>query len=594
MEHSPHLESIKSRLDRALPRFRAIPGIGQQVSGRLQSGARFERAVKSLLESQVRFFETDAAFLEVQDWVAIHWDTERQTQPPAGTVSTSQVEGRPGEVQLDALAAACKLLIASAVHGTEIVADCAVEFAAHGMIEVRSFYLLKGPPVSNPERLDEHCTLLPYGEALQAVRAASGQQHSEEELHWPAEGVDDVCGLEARSFERRSLAANVVERHESRLLRSGPETLALILGLVWGRGFRVFGNWHGVAEPVAATLPFFRANASRGWGSGPTLLTQAAFRQNSTSRPLNATELLELTGKYADLPDQTQRVLSLALRRLRDGTERIELEDTVIDVSIALEALFMEDGEDWDQKKLVSRRASWYFADSHPEREHTRRLLKDFYDRRSAIVHGSTSDGLTWAEEGDLATLTVDIENVARSSLKDMISQGRPQNWERSKDLRLIRHDPPRRETEIPSVKSDSMSWTVAEQTEIDRTLEAVWKPEVDSAPPQPLDAVSTMYSGVKAEEIERCRQQGIPYVVSVPIRLYWAHPKWPKRKGDPVDDRTRYYCARDVERHLRRWQEAAAEKKMCQFTLEPEGPTTYLPKSFDMWRTILRPAGLP
>ena len=65
------------------------------------------------------------------------------------------------------------------------------------------------------------------------------------------------------------------------------------------------------------------------------------------------------------------------MRRLRDGTERIELEDRVIDVSIALEALFME-GEQWDQKRLVSRRASWYFADSLQEREQTRNRLKEF------------------------------------------------------------------------------------------------------------------------------------------------------------------------------------------------------------------------
>ena len=186
----------------------------------------------------------------------------------------------------------------------------------------------------------------------------------------------------------------------------------------------------------------------------------------------------------------------------------------------------MEDGEDWDQKKIVSRRASWYFADSHPEREHIRCVLKDFYDQRSAIVHGNTPANLTWAEEGQLATLTADIENVARSSVKDMISAGRPQNWEDSKDPKLIRHDPPRRETEILSVKSDSMSWTVAEQKEIDHALEAIWKPDVDSAPPQPPDAVSSVYTGVIAEEIERCRQQGIPYVHQRPHPALLGSPQ--------------------------------------------------------------------
>ena len=360
-----------------------------------------------------------------------------------------------------------------------------------------------------------------------------------------------------------------------------------------GRGYREFGNWSGVAELVGTTLPFLHANSSRGWGSRTTLLTHASFRQGLSSRPLNVTELLDLMEKYANVPKQEQRVLSLALRRLRDGTERIELEDWVIDLSIALEAMFMEDREDWDQKKIVSRRASWYFADSHTEREQIRDLLKNFYDRRSAIVHGKTPEGLTWAEEGELATLTADIENVTRSSLKDMISAGRPHDWQDSKDPKLIRHDPPRSATEIPSVKSDSMSWSVATQGEIDRALKAVWKPEVESAPPRPPGAGSGMHMGVNVKEIERCRQQGIPYFISVPIRLYWAHPYWPKQEGDLVDDRIKHYCARDVERHLRRWQEAAAEKKLYQFTMEPDDPSMYLPEFFEMWRTILRPTGL-
>ena len=573
MENAPQLDWIKPRLDRALPHFLAVPVVSQQVTGGRRSGAQSERVVKNLLAGNDESFIALPAFQEVQGWVETHWDPERQTQPPAGTVTTWG-EGHRGEVQLDAPAAARKLLVASAVHGTGIVANLAIEFAAHGMIEVRSFYLLKGLPVSSPERLDGHCTLLPYREALQAVSAASAEQVSEQDLQWPSSGVDDVSVLEARSFERRSLTANLVERRESRLLQCGPETLALILGLVWGRGFRVFGGWNGVTEPIAATLPFFHANASRGSWSRPALLTQAGFRRHSASRPLNVAELLELTGKYADLPEQAQRALSLALRRLRDGTERIELEDRVIDVSIALEALFMAESEDWDQKKIVSRRASWYFADSHSEREDIRSLLKDFYDRRSATVHGNTPGALPWAEEGQLATLTADVENVARSSIKDMISEGRPQNWEDSKDPKLIRHDPPRRETEILSVKSDSMSWTIAEQTKIDQALEAVWKQEVNSTPP-PTDAMPQVY-------------RGDLYVMSLAVRLYMAHPRWPDG-GDPIDERTMYYCGSDVRKHLQRARKAAAKRGI---NLSSEDPTTYLAQDLEKWRGILQQAG--
>ena len=592
MKRPPSLDNIEERLSRALRQLVAIPGIGEQIIRVPLSNGQLERAVRNMIESKNEWLVAVPAFQDVQNWVEAHWDTERQTQPPAATVSTGDDWGNQGEVQLDALTATCKLLLAAAGHGAETVAKYAMEFALHGMIEVRSFYLLKGLPVSNAKPLDDYCTLLPYREALQKVNADRSAPDMMVSRYWPPESADSVCMLEAKSFEFRGLAANEFERRVSLLLQCGPETLALILGLVWGTGFRVFGNWHGVAEAVGATLPFFHTTASRGGGSKQALLTLPGFRLPSTNRPLNDAELAELIGKYTVLSEQAQRVLNLTLRRLRDSTERIELEDRVIDVCIALEALFMETGEYKNQHDLIARRGSWHFADSRAERDQTRAVLKAFYKHRSEIVHGDTS-AIPTPEEGhqrreQVGDLLANGENVVRASLKTMISEGRPQHWEDSKNPKSIRRDPPRAEADIPSVKSESLSWSLAEQKEIDQALEAVWRPEVDKAPPPPPDAVSVAHQGINAEAIERCRQQGIPYIISVPIRLYMAHPKWPKQEGDPLDERTKYYCEKDVERHLQRWQEAAAEKKICQFRLPLEDPTMYLPKAFGMWRAIL------
>ena len=55
----------------------------------------------------------------------------------------------------------------------------------------------------------------------------------------------------------------------------------------------------------------------------------------------------------------------------------------------------------------------------------------------------------------------------------------------------------------------------------------------------------------------------------------------------------TKYYCGKDVERHLRRWQKAASDKKIYQFQLDLEDPAMYLPEAFDMWREILQRGGL-
>ena len=582
--HSPH--SIEEQLGHALQQFAALPGAGGPAIGIPVDRLAFKKAVERLLDRRNEWLADVPAMQGLQDWVETHWDPERQPQPPAGTVSAGTEWVDRGEVQLDALSAACKLLLAAVVYGVDTVAKHAMEFAAHGMIEVRYIYLMKGPSVSNARSLDDYCTLLPYPEVMDID---SSDQLPPGGIQWPPVNTDNVCALDVRSFERRGVVAADHQRRESPLLQCGTEVLTLILGLVWRRGYRVFGGWRGVSEPVAATLPFTNTTASRGRWTSQTLLTMPGFTQPSPIRPLNRAELRELIRRYADLAEQSRNALNLAMRRLRDSTERIEFEDKVIDVCIALEAMFMEDGEEHDHKVITSRRGSWYFADSYEEREQTRALLKEFYDYRNSIAHGNAPENLTPEERELHVTQLADVENVVRASLKTMIYEGRPPDWEKSKDFKAIRQDPPRAETEIPSVKSDSLSWTVAEQNEIDQALEAMWKPTVDNAPPPPPDAVSVSHQGVNAEEIKRCRQEGIPYVISVPIRLYMAHPRWPQQEGDPLDDRTTYYCEKDVEKHLRRWQKAAAAKKIHQFELPLEDPTMYLPKAFDMWRKILQ-----
>ncbi len=589
MNHIPGLDSIEERLRHALEQIAAFPGLGEQVIGASLSGGQIERTVGNMLRMKNKLFADVSASLDVQKWVEVHWDAERQTQPPAGTVSDGDKWGNQGEVQLDALTATFKLLLAAAGHGAETVAKCAVEFAAHGMIEIRIIYPLKAASVSNAKPLDDYCTLLPYQEALQKVNTDPYARELFEYLQWPPESADDVCALETRSFERRGLMADEFERRVSILLQFGPDTLALILGLVWGTGFRVFGRWHDVTEPVAATLPFFRTAGSSGGAIQETLLPLPGFKRPSTNRPLNTAELTELMGKYAALSEKTQRVLNLALRRLQDSTERMNVDDKVIDLGIALEALFSKGSEESIQKTVPSRGA-WYFSDSPKERAQTSKLLQEFYKERSHIVHGNVSRSLAKEQIRKQARqhMITDIANVVRASLKTMISEGLPPVWGDRKNPQSIWRNPSRAATEIPATKSDSLSWTVAEQNEIDKALEAVWKPTVDNAPAPHPDASFGSHHGVNREQIEQYKQQGIYYILRIPALLYMAHPKWIERADEPLDDHTRYYCEKDVERHLERWQNAAAEKKVHQFALQLENATVYLPKHFDLWRKLV------
>ena len=169
MNHAPSLDSIRVLLDRALPEFLAHPGIRKQVPDIPLRSVHLARSVKNVVEIKNEWLAAVPAFAELHNWVQVHWNPERQTHPPRATAATSDNWGDPGETPLDALTATCKLILAAAGHGTDTVARCAMEFSGHGMIEVRTFYLLKGLPMLNARPLDGYCNLLPYQEALAPI-----------------------------------------------------------------------------------------------------------------------------------------------------------------------------------------------------------------------------------------------------------------------------------------------------------------------------------------------------------------------------------------------------------------------------------------
>ena len=521
-----------------------------------------------------------AGFQQLQKWVELHWNPENKKQAPNGTVAVRDHWPLHGETQLDAAPAARKLITAAMLYGQEQVGKCAVEFAAHGMIEVQWIYLMNGPSIEAARPLDEYCTLLPYSEALRKIDAESDP--GDLRITWPEPRADSVCALEGRYFERAGLQDDDNWQYASSLLKDGPEQLALLLGLVWGSGFRVFGNWQAVPAVAVAALPYRNATQRFGYGSGHVRLALQGYESPVQTRPLAITELHALATSYSDFPEQTRGRLRSAMARLRNSTERFDEEDRVLDLGIALSTVFMEEDEQEDQATLIPQRAAWHYADSESERRQTEDMLRDFFSYHSSIAYGRTF-GETCAEEHErVAELLSGADDVLRTSLKTMIAEG-PPDWKNAADRSSIRRDPPRSESKIPSVKSDSLSWSVEEQKEIDQALEAMWRTIVEEAPLPPPDAGPSTVAGLAPELVESYREQGIPYVVIHPARLYMAHPKWPKTASEPLDERAEYYCALDVARHVRQWKEAALRKGLVQFEVPTEAEL-YHPKNRDRW----------
>ena len=586
MKHTPSIDSIEERLRRGRSEYMSLLGLDRQANAVPFTNWHLPNLVEGILSDRNRWSTARPGFLDVREWVEVHWATGRQTQLPAGTVPIND-HVRQRDLQLDDVTATCKLVLAAVVHGAQTAAKYALEFSQHDLIEVHRIYVLSGASVTSARPLDDYCTLLPYEDALRKVKAQFMSFLPVAAHHqWPLEQTGNLCAIEARCFEPKGPV-----RHVSPLLLGGPLALESVLGLVWGKGLRRFGNWSGVPDPVAATLPFSHLPGG-GSGTNQVLLSLLDYPEPSSDRPVNVQEAVELIGEYEALPERHKRALDLALRRLRDSSERLAFDEKVVDLCVALEALFMGD-ERRNQKTIISRRGSWYYADSRRERERIRALLKEFYDVRSAVVHGeSPEDAAMGASYDQRSAQFAAVDDVVRASLKTMISEGMPQDWDKSKDPAAVRQDPPRAEADIPSMKADSLSWTVAAQKEIDAALMAAWRRTIDSAPALPPDVEPNHHGGAwsgQLGQIEQFKREGIAsFVARTPALLYMAHPMWPRQEGDSLDDRTRYYCKRDVERHLQEWREAAHEKRLHQFEPPHEEPPNYIPENVKEWRDIL------
>jgi hypothetical protein len=83
--------------------------------------------------------------------------------------------------------------------------------------------------------------------------------------------------------------------------------------------------------------------------------------------------------------------VQVALRRWSTAADRVEEEDKLIDYWVGLEALFIPDAKQ-ELRLRASLRGAAFLGQQPEERGRTFEVLRDSYDWRSAIVHGSTPD----------------------------------------------------------------------------------------------------------------------------------------------------------------------------------------------------------
>jgi hypothetical protein len=140
-------------------------------------------------------------------------------------------------------------------------------------------------------------------------------------------------------------------------------------------------TWTSYPKPIFILAGTSRSLPNRwGFAQGPPMELDV---QNLSA---NVMALLDRMKAYEDSS------LRIALRRFEFAYSRPQLEDQLIDIWIALEALFLDRGERSETTDKISRRMGRLLGSNAEDRSAIRRKAKELYNTRSRLVHGAHLD----------------------------------------------------------------------------------------------------------------------------------------------------------------------------------------------------------
>ena len=129
--------------------------------------------------------------------------------------------------------------------------------------------------------------------------------------------------------------------------------------------------------------------------------------------------------------DRKMRIAVSRWRRSKRSEAR--LEDSYIDLRIALEALYLKDFDDERSQEMRFRLplfGAWHLAENLEERRSIRKTLRAAYDMASKAVHGG--EVLKEAGAGDYWTARAELaraQNLCRRGILKLLLKGPPKDW---------------------------------------------------------------------------------------------------------------------------------------------------------------------
>lgn len=142
------------------------------------------------------------------------------------------------------------------------------------------------------------------------------------------------------------------------------------------------------------------------------------------SRPISEAELIQCQGLLSHhLVDTEVKGFAIALRRFRDTWERHWPDDPerLLDIAIALEAIFLNDGNDKELRYRLALRAARFLEAPGPQRVDTFVAVRQLYDLRSQVAHGATPDTGSASGRRKLADTMLEAPRLLRRALQKLI-----------------------------------------------------------------------------------------------------------------------------------------------------------------------------
>jgi len=126
--------------------------------------------------------------------------------------------------------------------------------------------------------------------------------------------------------------------------------------------------------------------------------------------------LQQIYNQLASLNHRSQNFLGIPLGRFHDSYERRNERDKLIDLCVALESLYVREKDELAYR--LALRCAYFLERDEAKLEETFRAVRDIYNARSKIVHGTSGQ----PNEEQLEKLVTEAEEYVRQSICKLLS----------------------------------------------------------------------------------------------------------------------------------------------------------------------------